>query len=217
MSMSTKWLFSLLAGSVLGALLFSLWRVNRDPAPALAPSALAGELPAFAEPVPPEPEAVETSRAPASLPEPVIEPTTAPAPAEATPAELREPSESWRAIQQMLANQEFLDACARPTETASAKLKVLVADADRAIQSEVQEVVIARLEAGLFERIPGYVQGEPYTVPNWKDSLYRSFVSTGTGDAGWVVLERVDHRELYALSDRMKLLEAELEARERAQ
>jgi hypothetical protein len=38
-------------------------------------------------------------------------------------------------------------------------------------------------------------------------------VSTGTGDAGWVVLERVDHPELYDLTDRTILLQDELEAR----
>jgi hypothetical protein len=41
-------------------------------------------------------------------------------------------------------------------------------------------------------------------------------VGTGSGDAGWVVLERVDHPELYALADRMKQLKEELRSRERA-
>lgn len=208
-------LLALLAGSVVGSL-FLLLRAERSPSSVLARQDSVGDLPRSTDSLPQEQEAPGKSRAAIAdpVPEPALESRAEEPGPGAEPAKSPERSESWRAIQQMLADQEFLDACARPTETATARLEELVAKADGVIAREVQEVSHARLEAGLYERIPGYVQGEPYTMPRFDDSLQRSFVGTGTGDAGWVVLERADHPELYALTDRKKQLEAELEARE---
>jgi len=214
MSTGTKGLLILLAGSAVGAILFSLWRVNREPAQVRVASTPTGE--GREDSAPAELAPVLTIREPAPEPAPVVE--QASDTALAAPAERPEASESWRAIHEMLADREFLDACARPTEIASEKLKALVAKAEDACSREVQEVAQARLEAGLFDRIPGYVPGQEVKWPSDKAStkLFRSWVGNETGEAGWVVLERVDHPELYELSDRKEALAKELKARERA-
>lgn len=212
-----RWgLLALLAGSVAASLLLMLLRAERSPSSALARQDSVGDLPRFTDSTRQEQETVGSRAAIVNaVPEPALElRADVPSPG-AEPAKRPERGESWREIQQMLADQDFLDACARPTETATARLKALVANAESVIDREVQEVVAARLEAGLYARIPDYVEGEPYTMPRLDDSLYRGFVSTGTGDAGWVVLERVDHPDLYALADRKKQLEAELVERAR--
>lgn len=156
-----------------------------------------------------EPEPVAPARTEVLVPEPP--PAAVPEAQGITPEP--EPGEGSE-LQALLADPAFLAACERPTETATQTLKALVARADEVSMSIRAEVAQARLEAGLFERIPGYVPGQEVKGPK-DDGLLRSWVGTGTGDAGWVVLERADHPELYTLVDRLAPLRKELRSRER--
>jgi len=155
-----------------------------------------------------EPELVAPGRSEALAPDP--QPAVAPEAQDVTQeAETGEGS----ALQALLADPAFRAACERPTETATETLKALVAKADQVSMGIREELAQARLEAGLFDRIPGYVPGQQVKWPE-DDGLLRSWVGTETGDAGWVVLERVDHPELYTLVDRLVLLRQELRSRE---
>lgn len=213
MNTGTRGLLVLLALFALGAWFVRQRSVERGAEVARFPPAQVDTEPDSARlasgPESVEPEPVAPSRTEVLVQEPL--PAVVPEAQEAT----SEPEAGERSeLQALLAEPAFLAACERPTETPTETLKALVARADEVSMSIRAEVAQARLEAGLFERIPGYVPGQEVKTPE-DDGLLRSWVGTGTGDAGWVVLERVDHPELYSLVDRLVPLRKELRTRER--
>ena len=213
MNTGTKGLLALLAIFALGA-----WFVRQRSAGRGAEVAHLSPEPARAEPdsalLADAPESVERELVAPGRVEPLA---PEPAPAEAPEAQGAAPGPEAgerSELRELLTDPAFRAACERPTETATETLKALVARADQVCLSLREEVAQARIEAGLFERIPGYVPGQEVKWPE-EDGLLRTFVGTETGDAGWVVLERVDPPELYTLVDHLVLLRQELRSRER--
>lgn len=165
------------------------------------------------EPVP-APELVEPPRRAVVSPE--AEPTEA-APEEKplaeTPAYRPVRGDEWTALQDFLRDPDFLEASSRPEDVEPAALRALVKRGREVAQAYQSVEASTRAEAGLFQRLPGYVPGEPFTFPKNDSSVIRSYVFPQTGEGLQVDLPRTDYPELYELSDRLIDWEALLEGR----
>jgi len=154
------------------------------------------------------------------LTEPVSFPESAPKPAAVTPREEvhaatnddveEEHAKSWMAVRDLLLDRNFRKACADPGEADPATLRKLIARADEVIQAFVADESAARAEAGLFVRLPDYVQGTEFALP--KSELFRTVLFSQSGEVRQVELTKAEYGDLYELSDGMHALEAAIES-----
>lgn len=219
MGVLRKQLSLVVVASAAGVLFFALRRVSERQVPAASPDTPAGKEPRTVEPGSSQIRAVEVDRAVApdlvASEVEAAERTSVHGPgAEGNP--ILEKAESWRAVQRLLKDQDLLDACSRPTETETSVLNALVERASKVIDEEVSVEVGGRVAAGLYQKLPGYTPGEEFKLSKRDVSLYGGCMFTDSGEALYVDLSRAEYPQLYELSDRMRQLEAELEARKRA-
>jgi hypothetical protein len=114
---------------------------------------------------------------------------------------------------QLQKDRAFIDACARPKETETDVLKELATRASTILGAQVSEEVASRVEAGLYEQVPGYRPAEKLSIPLRHGDDIQSVFFTETGEALSVDLPRAEYPDLYALRDSIEQLKSELKFR----
>ncbi|MEQ1892728.1 MAG: hypothetical protein ABL998_09320 [Planctomycetota bacterium] len=110
------------------------------------------------------------------------------------------------AVVRMLEDPSFVEACADPEAADPAVLARFVDEGRRVISAFQSEETERRVAAGLYERMEGYVPGEPFTTTSSSDDGPVSFSSDGS-EMRRVAFSREDYPDLYALRDRLRGLE----------
>jgi hypothetical protein len=187
-----------------------------------ASSGSGGEAPApiTSAPAPPfDPQETREPLASTSLavdeakPEPIGPADETPPSAKAPPPLTESTSEAAAEILRMLANKDFLEACAHLEDAATPLLEGLVTEGRRAVSALASEEGIKRGEAGLYKPIPGAKFGEPFTPHLNEGDLIQSIYGSGAGDINLVELPRAEYPELYSLRDATKRFDEEVRAR----
>lgn len=115
-------------------------------------------------------------------------------------------------LQRLAQDRYFLEAGAKDMDVK--RLRALVTQANRVVAMAVKDLADYRVAAGLYKRLPGYAPGVSFT-PERDNRVLGGIMISLSGEALQIDLEREEYPDLYMVSDRLGLLEEELETRER--
>jgi len=181
---------------------------------------LVGASPQIASPVPNSsgglatPPAREVRAQEGSHAESIRETTTAPL--VGNPSIPIEPTQGTADGLTLLLNDPvFQQVCAQLSEADWDSLQHFVTEGRKTLMAFQTEECMRRIEAGLYDRIEGYVPGETFTTTEAGNNEFHSY-AIENGEARRVRFPPEEYPEMHALRDQVVMLETETRARMRA-
>lgn len=112
----------------------------------------------------------------------------------------------------MLDDPVFQDLCSDPSKGDWDSMQHFIVEGRKVLTAFQTEECARRVEAGLYERVEGYVPGEPFTTTAKNRNEFQSYFIEN-GEAREVRFPPSDYPEMYSLRDFIELLAAEARTR----